>query len=420
MNRHYERANHLVDQGRFDMAVAELMTYLSEYPDDAQALSLLAFCQLRLGQFEQATESAHGAIAADPSDGQGFYMLSVIMRERNEPKDAMEAIQTALSLNPAEPGYLVALAHLHFDGKRWEEALAAAQLAAERQPSHLGAINAVATALIRLRRVSEAAQALENALEQAPEDSQTLADMGWLELDRNRYGDALTHFQAALAQEPEMEWAREGLMHALRARYPVYGLVLRYTLWMSKHSHRLQQQITLATYVGARVFGELLKRYPGLAVFAAPLLVVWRLFCYLTWTVRAGSTLLLRMTKYGRALVNRDEVLESNLVGGFWLSALVLWCYHYFIDPFALQGKIGPALFLTLPMVWSATFDCHVGWPRQLSAAISVVMTTAGLLGLLFLSFNLVWAIHCLKFYFYGLGPILLLSQYLVNVEPKK
>lgn len=420
MTPFYERANYLIDNGRFDLAVTELLSHLAEHPDDSRALSLLAFCHLRGERYAEATQAAEAAITADPRESQGFYMMSLVMRARNQAVAAMEAIQTALNLEPAEPDYLVTLAYLHMDARRWNEALAAAQLAIERSPYHVGAINAMATCLIRLRRVSEAAQALENALAHDPEDPRTLANMGWLELDRNRYGDALIFFQKALMLEPESEWAREGLMQALRARYPMYGLTLRYSLWMQKHSHKLQQQITLATYLGAKVFRELLARYPGLAVILAPLLVLWRLFVYFTWTARAASTLLLRCTPYGRALVNRNEIIESNLVGVFWIAALVTWCYHQYIDPFTWIGKIGPPVFLTLPMVWAGAFDCHPGWPRQVGAGVSTIMTAAALVGLALLAIDLSTAAHCLRFYFYGLGPVLFMYQFLTQVEPKR
>ena len=420
MNPNLQRANHLIDVGRFDFAVTELMSHLAEDPNDSQALSLLAFCHLKMKRYKAATEAAEAAISADPSQAHGFYIMAQILRERNQPAPAMEAIQVALTLEPADPDFLVVLSHLHLDAKRWEEALAAAQLAVERSPHHVGAVNALATCLIGLRRIGEAASALENALEQDPENAQTLANMGWLELDRNRYGDALEHFQRALLADPESEWARDGLLHALRSRYPLYGVVLRYMLWMSKHSHKLQQQITLATYIGARVLRELLARYPGLAVVMGPLLVVWRLFCYLTWTIRAATTLLLRFSKHGRAIVNREEVLESNLVGGAWLAALVIFLYHYYIDPFTYLGKVGPAVFLSLPMIWSGPFDCSPGWPRKASTGITAVLSIAALVGLLFLQIDLGVAVQCLRFYGLSLGPALLIQQYLAAAKPEK
>jgi hypothetical protein len=227
-------------------------------------------------------------------------------------------------------------------------------------------------------------------------------------------------FQKALMLEPESQWAREGLMHALRARYPLYGLTLRYSLWMQKHSHRLQQQITLASFIGARLFRELLARYPGLAVILGPLLVVWRLFCYLTWTIRAGTTLLLRCNRFGRSLVNSQEILESNLVGLFWVAALLTWCYHYFVDPFVWIGKIGPPVFLTLPMLWSGPFDCPEGWPRKVGFGLAVGMTVPALLGLALLGIDFKTAANCLRFYIVGLGPVLLVFQLLTQAEVKR
>ena len=420
MTPNLQRAKHLIENRRFDLAITELLSHLSQHPDDAHALSLLAFCHLKKEHYGAATEAAEAAITADPMDSYGFYMMAQIMRERNQPKPAMEAIQTALTLDPADPDLLVVLAYLHIDARRWDEALAAAQLAVERRPEHSDAVNAMATCLIQMNRVGEAAQALENALAHAPENAQTLANMGWLELDRKRYNQALDFFQRSLAQEPESEWAREGLLHSLRTRYPLYGVVLRYMLWMSKHSHRLQQQIMLASYFGARIMREIVARYPRLGVVLAPLLIVWRLFCYLTWTIRAATTLMLRCTKHGRALVNSQEILESNLIGGAWFAALVIWLYHTYVDPFTYLGRIGPAVFLSLPMIWSGPFDCPPGWPQKVSAGLTGILTVAALLGLVFLQIDLSVAAQCLRFYGLSLGPALLIQGYLASAKPEK
>ena len=113
-------------------------------------------------------------------------------------------------------------------------------------------------------------------------------------------------------------------------------------------------------------------------------------------------------------------MIESNIVGAFWIAALVTWLFHAYIDPFTYFGKIGPAVFLTLPMLWCGTFDCHAGWPRQVSGAISSVMTIAAMLGLIFLGIDLKTAFHCLRFYIYGLPIVLFIYQYLTQVQPKK
>ena len=48
---------------------------------------------------------------------------------------------------------------------------------------------------------------------------------------------ALEHFREALRLNPSPEWARAGLVEALKARYPS-AASLRYFLWMSTLSRR--------------------------------------------------------------------------------------------------------------------------------------------------------------------------------------
>lgn len=418
MTPHLEIAQHLLEAQRFDQAAEEVLRHLAQYPDDPSALTLLAWCHLRNRRFQAAAQAAEAALSADPGHADGFAVLAAILRHQGESEAALEAIQNALSLEPAEPNYLVILASLHSDASRWEEALAASRLAIERDPSHLEAINRSATSLVQLGRVDEAAAVLENALALHPEHAETLTSMGWLESERHAHGRALGFFQRALRLTPDNPWARRGLLRSLRAQYPFYGGILDASLWMRKHSRRLQQQILVANFLGTRLLGELLQKYPALMVLAAPLLLLWRGFCYLSWTARAATTLLLRLNPYGRHLVNREERLESNFVGAFWLAALACWLFHELVDPFVLWARIGPPLFLSLPMLWGGAFDCATGWPRQVAGAVATVLTLAGLLGLVLLDWQFPTAITCLKVYSLGFTPALLAFQLLMQVEP--
>lgn len=55
------------------------------------------------------------------------------------------------------------------------------------------------------------------------------------------------HFREALRLEPDDEYARSGIVHALRARHFLYRLMLAYFLWMS----RLSGTVQLALIFGA-------------------------------------------------------------------------------------------------------------------------------------------------------------------------
>lgn len=418
--KHYERALPLIEQKRWQWALDELLQHLAEEANDSRAMAMAALCQLRLERFTEATETARLAIASDPDNDYAYYILSHIFRERNHPAEARDIIDQALRLAPEHPDYLSTLAQLHLDDRNWTDALANAEEALEFEPLHLGALNARATALIRLGRGEEAAGVLEEALAKHPEDPNTLTNMGWLELERSQREKALGRFKEALLNEPEHELARQGLMEAMRARYPFYGFILKYSLWMSKHSDRVQSQLLAVSYVVSNLLAYLRDRYKNLAYILVPLMVIWRFFVYLTWTARAASNLMLRISRYTRCLVNREEVLESNLVGSLWGMALFAWAYLEIWDPFALTAKIGIYVFLSLPMLVGACFAGNEGWPRTTTVAITSVMAVAGLGGLICLAFGLPVFYPMLVFYFEAFGPLLVITNLLTSVNAKR
>ncbi len=414
-DKHFKRGVELYGLEKWEAALQEFEMHLTQKPDDSHALSLAAFCELKLKRYGAATERAAQAITADPLDSHAHFVMSQVMRMRNAYPQAFAAIREALELEPFDPHYLTALADLHADQREWAQALEMADMALGEAPEDMGALNSRASALIKLGRTEEAQTALEIALRKNPEDVHTRANMGWLELERGRWNDAMEHFQLALQLNPESEWAREGLMHALRAKFPVYGLILRWFFFMNKYSESIQRQIMIAMYFGRALIDYLLDRYPGLAVIVGPLMVLWQIFGYLTWTIRAATTLFLRCTSYGRMLIRQEELTESNLVGGYWLVALLSWLYSYFIDPFHLPTKIAPFVFLSLPMVTSIYFDCADGPRRKVVAMVVGVMTVVGILGLVGLAGEFAWGISFLLFYFRALTPVLLLGQFFID-----
>ena len=420
MKQHYQRALPLIEQKRWQWALDELLQHLAEEANDSEALAMAAFCQLRLERYGEATETAKLAIAADPGNSHAFYILAHILRERNYPREARDAIGEALRISPEHPDYIATQAQLDLDDRNWTDALANAEEALEFEPLHMGALNTRATALIRLGRAEEAAGVLEEALAKNPEDPNTLANMGWLELERSDRDKALHRFQEALLNEPEHELARQGLMEAMRARYPFYGWVLKYSLWMSKHSDRVQSQLLAVSYLVSSLLRALLDRYKSLAFILVPLMIIWRCFVYLTWTARAASNLLLRCSKYTRCLVNQEEVLESNLVGSLWGMALFAWAYLEIWDPFALTAKIGIYIFLSLPMFLGACFCGNSGWPRTVTIAITAVMAIAGLGGLICLAFGFPVFYPMLMFYFEAFGPLIVVTNLLSSVDAKR
>ena len=88
-----------------------------------------------------------------------------------------------------------------------------------------------ARALARQGRPEEASTAATAALGYAADSSATQAQAGWVALETNRPKEALHHFREALRLNPDSDFAREGLVEALKARYWVYRTFMRFVYW---------------------------------------------------------------------------------------------------------------------------------------------------------------------------------------------
>src|SRR5947199_251490 len=79
----------------------------------------------------------------------------------------------------------------------------------------------------------------------SPEDADSHANQGWTLLHASEPRRAMEHFREALRLEPNHQWARAGIVEALKARVFLYRWLLAYFLWMARLSGRAQWGILL-------------------------------------------------------------------------------------------------------------------------------------------------------------------------------
>ncbi len=413
-----ERGLLLIEQERYEQALEEFHRHLAEHPEDDQAMAYAALCEVNLKRYSQATETARQAVGLNPTNSTTHYVLATIYYQRNNPLEALNAIQAALELEPQEENYLSLAAFIHLSRQEWRRALHYAELGLEVAPREVDCINARAMAQIKMGSRSDAREALIEALADQPENAMTRANLAWLDLEEGQREKALEGFQQALMVDPEQEWARDGLLHAMRAQYPLYGSFLKWSLWLSKHSKTVQQQIVVATSVVTRILRELAERYPGVAPLIGTILLVWKIFAYFSWVARPATSLLLRLNHHGRALLNGEEILESNIVGSMWLVMALGALYNGLFG--SLTAYLLTVIFLTAPLLVAGSFGCAPGWPRQVVGAATLALTVSGALGVLLFWLGLPVCLTFLKIYFYGFGPLALVSTLLTGFEPEK
>ncbi len=308
MSSHIERARLLIHQSRYELATRELRKALADDPDDPVAHAMMAICLAEQKKFDQAYAEARQAATLAPDLPYAQYVLAYVRFQHDLLSEAEQAVNKAIQLDPWDADNFALLAQIKYRQKRWRDALEAAESGLEIEAEHLICANLRAMALNRLGREDEAGQALEEALAQDPENAFTHANQGWTALQRGAAKKALEHFREALRLDPTNDWARSGMAEALKARYLAYRLILKYHFFMSRLSGRGQWSVLIGAYLVAKIIPFLFIPY--------------LIFVFLSWTSDPLSNLLLRLNRYGRLLLTKEEIMASNFVGGLILAAV--------------------------------------------------------------------------------------------------
>ncbi|PYP35341.1 MAG: hypothetical protein DMD48_14390 [Gemmatimonadetes bacterium] len=376
-----ERAYVLFDQGRYDLAERELLQALTQDPGDPVGHALLALCLTAQKRFDEAEAEARVAVGGGSERGIVHYALARVLTDRNRLEEAADALAEAIRREPEAPSYFSLLAAIRYDQRRWRDALAAADQALALDPEHAGGLNLRAMALRQLGRHREAAKALEGALAKDPENALTHANRGWTVLRRGDPAAALESFREALRLDPTLDTARAGIVEALKARYGIYRVLLRYFMWMNTLTHRAQWGVVLGGYLAFRGLRQVADAAPGLRPLIWPLLAAYVLFALMTWIGPAVFDTTLRFNRFGRLALSDDQRLQSSLMMmalGFAAVSMVT-----FIVTGASTALAGVVTSLLLTMPIAATFRCQPGWPRTTMAWYTGVLAVLGVIGIL-------------------------------------
>ena len=382
MSIHLSRAQLLMQQHRFELAEEQLRLALAEGTQTAAAHALLSLCLAERDKFDDATTEAQQAIHDAPDEALGFYALATIQWKRNRLNEAQATILEAIRLEPWDADNFHVLSGVEANRYRWQEALVAAEQGLACDPDHIGCNNLRAMALVKLGRKAEAGQSIDVTLSKNPEDAVTHANQGWTLLEKQKPQEAMTHFREALRLEPNLEWARQGIIEAMKARFFLYRWLLTFFLWMSRFSPKVQLALMLGLIFGRSLLANVLQAVPVLAPLEAPLTIGYVLFVWMTWTASSLFNLILRLDSFGRLVLNADERLESTLVGVcLVVSILVGSTALYFQWELAMLPIRTSLLYLGLMLPLIATFHQAEGRKKMFAAytvgvTVCILMTT--------------------------------------------
>lgn len=378
MTAQYQRAMVLYAQERYADAERELRGYLSQEPQNANAYAMLGLCLSHLDRHTEASAEARRAIGQAPGLPFAHYALAFTLYRRNRCEEALRPIEEAIALEPGNADYWSLLAAVRLELRQWPSALEAAERGLSFDPEHVQCTNWRAMALVKLGRRAEAGRTIDAALRRSPEDAHTHANQGWTLLHEGKPKEAMLHFREALRLDPNQQWARAGIIEAMKARFFLYRWLLAYFLWMARLSRRAQWGILVGGYVGYQALYGYGQTHPEAWPFIRPVIIVYVVFVAMTWLGYPLFNLLLRLSRFGRLALTRAQTVEANLIGCMLAVAagVALWgWWHHDLLMLAV------ALLLALLMLpATSVFRMPSGWPQV------VMISVAALLGFITLS----------------------------------
>jgi tetratricopeptide (TPR) repeat protein len=317
-----ERGIQLFEIGRYQDAIPYFQTALTEDSNNSSAKYFLAQSFFLTKDIEKALNLTLSLRSEIPNSANVYFLLSQIYLSQDNLKESEENIDKAIEINPYDEHAFGQKAYILISKKNFEDALNFANEGLAINPKSNFCLNARTTALTKLDKKEEAKSSIENLLEDDPEDAHSHANVGWSYLEHNDTKKALTHFKEALSLDPNLDFARSGMVTAIKSKNKIYNLYLRYSFWISKQSGKNQWIFIIGIFIVYKLSAKAITA-SGYTSLLIPLIIVYLLFALGTWIMEPLSNMLLMLDKYGKYLLNKKEKLSGQIFFGLLIGALV-------------------------------------------------------------------------------------------------
>lgn len=372
-----ERGAQLFEIGRYQDAIPYFQKALSENVDDFFPKYYLAQCYLLTDNLEKAYALATELRSLFPNEENIYFLLSQIYLHQENIKEAETNIDKAIELNPYLEDFFGQKAYTLLAKKDFEGALNYANEGLKINAKSIFCLNARTTALTKLNRKEEAKSSIENLLHDSPENAHSHANVGWSLLEHNNTPKALEHFKEALALDPNLEFARSGMVTAIKSKNKIYNLFLRYSFWISKKSEKNQWFVIIGFYLAYRFSVKILSA-TGLTYLAIPLMVIYLFVVLGTWIMEPLSNMILLLDSYGKYLLDTKERLSGQLFLGLIVASILAFTSSFILNNtyFTLIGLT--CLAAILPITRGAL--SYNKRPQYINLAYGTIMLLAAII----------------------------------------
>jgi tetratricopeptide (TPR) repeat protein len=310
-----EEVLELLSDGQRAEALSRLDVVLREEPWQGSLFALRGLICAEAGLLDEAGDAVRRAREISPDHPFVQYAAGAVALQQGSVRDAIHAAQAAQRLAPDYGDAALLEARARAQLGQWDRVRAIASAVAEREPGNEEAelLRAIAAEVARDGRLDP--ETWSRLGEQFPLNPVARAGSGWTRLNAGQIPAARAEFEQALAMDPSLSWAKEGLATALKARNPVYALLLRFFLWFGRLQPRTRTLILIGGFLGYHVLRRTAVLHPELRPLIVPVLVVYVAFVVLSWLADPLMNLLLMARAEGRRLLEPDQRRSAVLVG---------------------------------------------------------------------------------------------------------
>ncbi len=310
--------------GQQTEALEQLDRLIREEPYHGAAHALRALIHADRGHLDRAAHDAATGKQLASDNPFVFYVAGAVALQQGAVVQAIRAAQEAQQLDPTYADAVLLEARARAKAGQWARVIALADRVVEQEPE-----NEEAAVLAALARGVERDSVLDDEAWKSlagrfPLNPVARAGSGWTRMHAGQIPAARAEFEQALALDPSLPWARQGLVLALKARNPLYALLLRFFLWFSALPTRTRTYVLIGGVLGYNFLRRTARAEPELQPFIAPLLIAYVGFVVLSWLADPLLNLLLMARPEGRRLLTPDEKRGAVLVAACLSLAALL------------------------------------------------------------------------------------------------
>ncbi|MBK9735309.1 MAG: tetratricopeptide repeat protein [Saprospiraceae bacterium] len=313
--RQISRADVLLGQSRFTQAEELLERLMSVGVENVEIFKMMAIAKMGLHKYEDASQLCTIIIEQNPNEAFAYYIMSNIKAYDRQFDEAKSLMDKAIYIDPSNADFFAFKANLFLQTKDFDLALESADTGLRADAENIASLNARSSALVGLGRKEEAFETIDKSLATDPNNPNTHANMGWGLLHHGRSDEALIHFKTALAEDPMHEYAKSGMLEAMKAKFPLYRYFLTLMLWLGKMKGKNQWIFIIGTYIGLRVLSNIAQNNEWLFPYLIPLIIIVVLFFVSTWIFSPIMNLYLLTNKFGSYTLSKEQKTSAKLVG---------------------------------------------------------------------------------------------------------